>query len=103
MSSPYPSELRKVAEKEKPFMEKLNSDNLELQWEAIIDIRNAIVGNRRQKANFIVMGIIHKLNSIISQSNSPDKLKRDSITLLTSLSKGNLINLYMIISYRDSM
>ena len=56
MSSPYPSELRKVAEREKPFMEKLNSEDLKLQWEAIIDIRNAIVGNRRQKANFIVMG-----------------------------------------------
>ena len=75
MSSPYSSELRKVAEKEKPFMEKLNSGdqvwwlfaiyesffllnyaiNVKItqlknqQWEAICEIRNAIVGNRRQK------------------------------------------------------
>ena len=27
MSSPYSSELRKVTEREKPFMEKLNSDD----------------------------------------------------------------------------
>ena len=52
MSSPYSSELRKVAEREKPFMEKLNSDDQNQQWEAICEIRNAIVGNRRQKVSF---------------------------------------------------
>ena len=52
MSSPYSSELRKVAEREKPFMEKLNSDDQNQQWEAICEIRNAIVGNRRQKVRF---------------------------------------------------
>lgn len=55
MSSPYSSELRKVAEREKPFMEKLNSDDQNQQWEAICEIRNAIVGNRRQKVSFFIL------------------------------------------------
>jgi len=99
MSSPYPSELRKVTEKEKPYMEKLTSDDINLQWEAVIDIRNAIIGSRRQKANFIVMGIIVNLNTIINNPESPDGLKRDAITLLTSLSKGTNNNIVALCDY----
>ena len=70
MSSPYPSELRKVTEKEKPYMEKLTSDDINSQWEAVIDIRNAIIGSRRQKANFIVMGKVITIIKLISSLES---------------------------------
>ena len=70
-----------------------------LQWEAICEIRNAIVGNRRQKANFIVMGIIHHLTTIIRAPASPDGLKRDAITLMTSLSKGSGNNIIAMCDY----
>ena len=77
MSSPYPSELRKVTEKEKPYMEKLTSDDINSQWEAVIDIRNAIIGSRRQKANFIVMGKVITIIKLISslESKYPDNPK----------------------------
>ena len=48
----------------KPYMEKLISDDIKLQWEAVIDIRNAIIGSRRQKANFIVMGKVYSLATV---------------------------------------
>ena len=53
-------------------------------------VRNLTAGNRRQKANFIVVGAIPRLVYIIQQEDCMDELRRDCITLLTSLAKGFL-------------
>ena len=45
------------------------------------------------------MGIIHHLTTIIRCSTSPDGLKRDAITLMTSLSKGSANNIIAMCDY----
>ena len=44
-------------------------------------------------------GIIVNLNTIINNPESPDGLKRDAITLLTSLSKGTNNNIVALCDY----
>ena len=44
-------------------------------------------------------GIIVNLNTIINNNESPDGLKRDAITLLTSLSKGTNNNIVALCDY----
>ena len=45
------------------------------------------------------MGIIHHLTTIIRNPASPDGLKRDAITLMTSLSKGSGNNIIAMCDY----
>ena len=45
------------------------------------------------------MGIIHHLTTIIRSNQSPDGLKRDAITLMTSLSKGSGNNIIAMCDY----
>lgn len=87
-SASFPSELAKVKATGQPFVDSLFSSDPHVQWESVNDMRNLTAGNRRQKANFIVVGAIPRLVYIIQQEDCMDDLKRDCITLLTSLAKG---------------
>lgn len=57
-SGNFSSELARVTEIDQPFIDRLYSSESEVQWAAVNDIRNLIVGNRRQKANFIIIGAV---------------------------------------------
>ena len=59
--------------------------------------RNVCYSLFESATNIIEKGIIHKLNAIISHQQYPDELKRDAITLLTSLSKGTNNNIIYIL------
>jgi hypothetical protein len=87
-SANFSSELAKVKATGQPFVDRLFSADPQVQWESVNDMRNLTAGNRRQKANFIVVGAIPRLVYIIQQNDCMDELKRDCITLLTSLAKG---------------
>lgn len=72
-SGTFSSELARVTEVDQPFLDRLYSSDsqvfslglyilkpkqIQVQWEAVNDIRNLIVGNKRQKANFIIIGAV---------------------------------------------
>jgi hypothetical protein len=98
-SGNYSSELARVAEVDQPFLDRLYSSESATQWQAVNDIRNLIVGNRRQKANFIIIGAVPRLVYIIKSSECPAEIRRDCITLLTSLAKGSHDNVISLCDY----
>jgi len=57
-SANFSSELAKVKATGQPFVDRLFSADPQEQWESVNDMRNLTAGNRRQKANFIVVGAI---------------------------------------------
>jgi len=98
-SANFSSELAKVKATGQPFVDRLFSADPQVQWESVNDMRNLTAGNRRQKANFIVVGAIPRLVYIIQQNDCMDELKRDCITLLTSLAKGGNGNVTSLCDY----
>ena len=132
-SGTFSSELARVTEVDQPFLDRLYSSDsqvffktvnisklikIKVQWEAVNDIRNLIVGNKRQKANFIIIGAVPREGWILKLlfhlkfllAETPNTVnqffstlrlvymlkseecstcvKRDCVTLLTSLAKG---------------
>ena len=132
-SGTFSSELARVTEVDQPFLDRLYSSDsqvfnkglyilkpkkIQVQWEAVNDIRNLIVGNKRQKANFIIIGAVPRegwileflfllkfllvrtpntmtqifsilrLVYMLKSDECSTCVKRDCVTLLTSLAKG---------------
>ncbi|XP_055383782.1 armadillo repeat-containing protein 8-like [Condylostylus longicornis] len=70
------------------YLEKLYSnDNLQCQ-EALISLKNSVIGSNRQKASVISQGIVPRLIALITNEEVPLSIRLDAIIVIGSLAKG---------------
>jgi len=81
------------------YVQKLFSDDSDLILEGIREIKNFVIGNNKQKTNFIVLGVVPRLVYLIQPKNTDFHTKTQCAVLLGSLAKGMDANVKSLLDY----
>lgn len=83
----------------KTFMDKLySSDSLQCH-EALVSLKNCVIGSNRQKASVISQGIVPRLIALITDNGIPLDIRLDAIVVIGSLAKGTDEHVRSLIDY----
>nr|CAB3223156.1 armadillo repeat-containing protein 8 [Phallusia mammillata] len=91
--------LSEVTTLYQPYIEKLYSDDCLKVLEGLKQIKNFVIGNNKQKTNFIVLGAIPRLVYLIQQDASDVHTKTQCTVILGSLAKGMEANVKSLLDY----
>ncbi|XP_014791203.1 armadillo repeat-containing protein 8 isoform X7 [Octopus bimaculoides] len=79
------------------FVEVLLSNDSERWMDSIVQVKNMVIGNNKQKSQVIVQGLIPRLLQWMMHDNIPLDLKIECSVVLGSLSKGTEANIVSLI------
>ncbi|KAF7215242.1 armadillo repeat-containing protein 8 isoform X2 [Nothobranchius furzeri] len=65
--------------------------------QGVIDMKNAVIGNNKQKANLIVLGAVPRLLYLLQQSSSSLRLRSECAVVLGSLAMGTENNIKSLV------
>ncbi|KAF3843642.1 hypothetical protein F7725_002491 [Dissostichus mawsoni] len=65
--------------------------------QGVIDMKNAVIGNNKQKANLIVLGAVPRLLYLLQQSSSSLELRTECAVVLGSLAMGTENNIKSLV------
>ncbi|XP_076822105.1 armadillo repeat-containing protein 8-like isoform X2 [Clavelina lepadiformis] len=91
--------LSEVTAMYQPFVEKLFSENNATIVEGLQQIKSLVIGNNKQKSNFIVLGAVPRLVYLIQQENLDISTKTHCAVILGSLAKGMEANVKSLLDY----
>ncbi|XP_078210259.1 armadillo repeat-containing protein 8 isoform X5 [Callithrix jacchus] len=70
------------------YVDRLFDPDPQKVLQGVIDMKNAVIGNNKQKANLIVLGAVPRLLYLLQQETSTTELKTECAVVLGSLAMG---------------
>ncbi|XP_063243355.1 armadillo repeat-containing protein 8-like isoform X3 [Bacillus rossius redtenbacheri] len=75
-------------ESSRSYIDELYSPDVEKCLQAIVCLKNSVIGSNRQKASVIAQGVVPRLLQLLSDDSLPDQVKMEATITLGSLAKG---------------
>ncbi|XP_061419480.1 armadillo repeat-containing protein 8 [Lethenteron reissneri] len=85
--------LSEVTASSRHYVDRLFDHDPGNVLQGVIDMKNAVIGNNKQKANLIVLGAVPRLLYLLQQENSSLQLKTECAIVLGSLAMGTETNI----------
>ncbi|XP_072274729.1 armadillo repeat-containing protein 8 isoform X1 [Pyxicephalus adspersus] len=82
------SVLSEVTASSRHYVDRLFDPDPQKVLCGVVDMKNAVIGNNKQKANLIVLGAVPRLLYLLQQETSSTELKTECAVVLGSLSMG---------------
>ncbi|XP_026645385.1 armadillo repeat-containing protein 8 isoform X2 [Microtus oregoni] len=82
------SVLSEVTASSRHYVDRLFDPDPQKVLQGVIDMKNAVIGNNKQKANLIVLGAVPRLLYLLQQEPSSTELKTECAVVLGSLAMG---------------
>ncbi|XP_077304550.1 armadillo repeat-containing protein 8 isoform X1 [Lithobates pipiens] len=82
------SVLSEVTASSRHYVDRLFDPDPQKVLRGVVDMKNAVIGNNKQKANLIVLGAVPRLLYLLQQETSSTELKTECAVVLGSLSMG---------------
>ncbi|XP_008588141.1 PREDICTED: armadillo repeat-containing protein 8, partial [Galeopterus variegatus] len=82
------SVLSEVTASSRHYVDRLFDPDPQKVLQGVIDMKNAVIGNNKQKANLIVLGAVPRLLYLLQQETSTTELKTECAVVLGSLAMG---------------
>uniref|UniRef100_A0A673HFY4 Armadillo repeat-containing protein 8 n=1 Tax=Sinocyclocheilus rhinocerous TaxID=307959 RepID=A0A673HFY4_9TELE len=91
------SVLSEVTATSRHYVDRLFDPDPQNVLQGVIDMKNAVIGNNRQKANLIVLGAVPRLLYLLQQSSSSLELRTECAVVLGSLAMGTENNIKSLV------
>uniref|UniRef100_W5M9E2 Armadillo repeat-containing protein 8 n=1 Tax=Lepisosteus oculatus TaxID=7918 RepID=W5M9E2_LEPOC len=82
------SVLSEVTATSRHYVDRLFDPDPQKVLQGVIDMKNAVIGNNKQKANLIVLGAVPRLLYLLQQPSSSTALRAECAVVLGSLAMG---------------
>uniref|UniRef100_A0A674P3B7 Armadillo repeat-containing protein 8 n=1 Tax=Takifugu rubripes TaxID=31033 RepID=A0A674P3B7_TAKRU len=79
------------------YVDRLFDPDPQKVLQGVIDMKNAVIGNNKQKANLIVLGAVPRLLYLLQQSSSSVELRIECSVVLGSLAMGTENNIKSLV------
>uniref|UniRef100_A0A8C5YI39 Armadillo repeat-containing protein 8 n=1 Tax=Microcebus murinus TaxID=30608 RepID=A0A8C5YI39_MICMU len=83
-----PMAMIEVTASSRHYVDRLFDPDPQKVLQGVIDMKNAVIGNNKQKANLIVLGAVPRLLYLLQQESSSTELKTECAVVLGSLAMG---------------
>uniref|UniRef100_A0A674I3U5 Armadillo repeat-containing protein 8 n=1 Tax=Terrapene triunguis TaxID=2587831 RepID=A0A674I3U5_9SAUR len=80
--------LYEVTASSRHYVDRLFDPDPQKVLQGVIDMKNAVIGNNKQKANLIVLGAVPRLLYLLQQETSSTELRTECAVVLGSLAMG---------------
>uniref|UniRef100_A0A665VWB4 Armadillo repeat-containing protein 8 n=1 Tax=Echeneis naucrates TaxID=173247 RepID=A0A665VWB4_ECHNA len=90
-------ELLEVTATSRHYVDRLFDPDPQKVLQGVIDMKNAVIGNNKQKANLIVLGAVPRLLYLLQQSSSSLELRTECAVVLGSLAMGTENNIKSLV------
>nr|XP_061799411.1 armadillo repeat-containing protein 8-like isoform X4 [Nerophis lumbriciformis] len=91
------SVLSEVTATSRHYVDRLFDPDPQKVLQGVIDMKNAVIGNNKQKANLIVLGAVQRLLYLLQQSSSGLELRTECAVVLGSLAMGTENNIKSLV------
>uniref|UniRef100_A0A3P9Q749 Armadillo repeat-containing protein 8 n=1 Tax=Poecilia reticulata TaxID=8081 RepID=A0A3P9Q749_POERE len=91
------SVLSEVTATSRHYVDRLFDPDPQKVLQGVIDMKNAVIGNNKQKANLIVLGAVPRLLYLLQQSSSSLQLRTECAVVLGSLAMGTENNIKSLV------
>ncbi|XP_032371137.1 armadillo repeat-containing protein 8 isoform X2 [Etheostoma spectabile] len=91
------SVLSEVTATSRHYVDRLFDPEPQKVLQGVIDMKNAVIGNNKQKANLIVLGAVPRLLYLLQQSSSSLELRIECAVVLGSLAMGTENNIKSLV------
>ncbi|XP_056294691.1 armadillo repeat-containing protein 8 isoform X2 [Pseudoliparis swirei] len=91
------SVLSEVTATSRHYVDRLFDPDPQKVLQGVIDMKNAVIGNNKQKANLIVLGAVPRLLYLLQQSSSSEELRTECAVVLGSLAMGTENNIKSLV------
>uniref|UniRef100_A0A7N8XSJ7 Armadillo repeat-containing protein 8 n=1 Tax=Mastacembelus armatus TaxID=205130 RepID=A0A7N8XSJ7_9TELE len=91
------TEAREVTATSRHYVDRLFDPDPQKVLQGVIDMKNAVIGNNKQKANLIVLGAVPRLLYLLQQSSSSLELRTECAVVLGSLAMGTENNIKSLV------
>ncbi|XP_038154410.1 armadillo repeat-containing protein 8 [Cyprinodon tularosa] len=91
------SVLSEVTATSRHYVDRLFDPDPQKVLQGVIDMKNAVIGNNKQKANLIVLGAVPRLLYLLQQSSSSLQLRAECAVVLGSLAMGTENNIKSLV------
>ncbi|XP_053184800.1 armadillo repeat-containing protein 8 [Scomber japonicus] len=91
------SVLSEVTATSRHYVDRLFDPDPQKVLQGVIDMKNAVIGNNKQKANLIVLGAVPRLLYLLQQSSSSLELRTECAVVLGSLAMGTENNIKSLV------
>ncbi|XP_068590218.1 armadillo repeat-containing protein 8, partial [Cebidichthys violaceus] len=91
------SVLSEVTATSRHYVDRLFDPDPQKVLQGVIDMKNAVIGNNKQKANLIVLGAVPRLLYLLGQSSSSPELRTECAVVLGSLAMGTENNIKSLV------
>uniref|UniRef100_A0A673B1J3 Armadillo repeat-containing protein 8 n=1 Tax=Sphaeramia orbicularis TaxID=375764 RepID=A0A673B1J3_9TELE len=89
--------LGQVTATSRHYVDRLFDPDPQKVLQGVIDMKNAVIGNNKQKANLIVLGAVPRLLYLLQQSSSSLELRTECAVVLGSLAMGTENNIKSLV------
>ncbi|AWP13706.1 Armadillo repeat-containing protein 8 [Scophthalmus maximus] len=89
--------LQEVTATSRHYVDRLFDPDPQKVLQGVIDMKNAVIGNNKQKANLIVLGAVPRLLYLLQQSSSSLELRTECAVVLGSLAMGTENNIKSLV------
>lgn len=91
------SVLSEVTATSRHYVDRLFDPDPEKVLQGVVDMKNAVIGNNKQKANLIVLGAVPRLLYLLQQGSSSLELRTECAIVLGSLAMGTENNIKSLV------
>uniref|UniRef100_A0A4W5MU35 Armadillo repeat-containing protein 8 n=1 Tax=Hucho hucho TaxID=62062 RepID=A0A4W5MU35_9TELE len=92
-----PVSLSEVTATSRHYVDRLFDPDPQKVLQGVIDMKNAVIGNNKQKANLIVLGAVPRLLYLLQQGSSSSELRAECAVVLGSLAMGTENNIKSLV------
>uniref|UniRef100_A0AAX7UH52 Armadillo repeat-containing protein 8 n=1 Tax=Astatotilapia calliptera TaxID=8154 RepID=A0AAX7UH52_ASTCA len=92
-----PPMVGEVTATSRHYVDRLFDPDPQKVLQGVIDMKNAVIGNNKQKANLIVLGAVPRLLYLLQQSSSSMELRTECAVVLGSLAMGTENNIKSLV------
>ncbi|XP_067371069.1 armadillo repeat-containing protein 8 isoform X3 [Channa argus] len=89
--------MTEVTATSRHYVDRLFDPDPQKVLQGVIDMKNAVIGNNKQKANLIVLGAVPRLLYLLQQSSSSLELRTECAVVLGSLAMGTENNIKSLV------
>uniref|UniRef100_A0A671T0I8 Armadillo repeat-containing protein 8 n=1 Tax=Sinocyclocheilus anshuiensis TaxID=1608454 RepID=A0A671T0I8_9TELE len=89
--------MQEVTATSRHYVDRLFDPDPQNVLQGVIDMKNAVIGNNKQKANLIVLGAVPRLLYLLQQSSSSLELRTECAVVLGSLAMGTENNIKSLV------
>ncbi|CAI5670712.1 armadillo repeat-containing protein 8 isoform X2 [Oreochromis niloticus] len=90
-------DIMEVTATSRHYVDRLFDPDPQKVLQGVIDMKNAVIGNNKQKANLIVLGAVPRLLYLLQQSSSSMELRTECAVVLGSLAMGTENNIKSLV------